>query len=140
MVSEGRVGMGLRAYIAAVLWCLTGSALADAAAPVTLDKVQVQATRLHGVEAFDVPASISVAGFGTGLDRANASVSEVLAQVPGAARARAAESGPGYATVDPWVWCTFDLWRARVAPVCRWRARDHARRAGPGLAFLARRR
>jgi len=83
MVSKGRIGMGLRAYIAAALWGLTGSALADAAAPVTLDKIQVQATRLHGVDAFDVPASISVAGFGTGLDRANASVSEVLAQVPG---------------------------------------------------------
>jgi len=72
-----------------MLWCMGALASMPALAvpqardPVTLDEVQVQATRLQGVEAFDVPASISVARFGDGLDRANASVSEVLAQVPG---------------------------------------------------------
>jgi len=83
MVTEGRAGRGLCAGIAAALCGVVAPALAEVATPVTLDKVQVQATRLQGVEAFDVPASISVAGLGEGLNRANASVSEALAQVPG---------------------------------------------------------
>jgi len=65
-----------------VLLCAAAVA-APQADPVTLDKIEVQAPRLQAVRAFDVPASISVASFAQGLDRANASVSEVLAQVPG---------------------------------------------------------
>jgi len=83
MVSKDGIGMGLRAGMLMALWGLAGPALAEVDSPVLLDKVQVQATRLQGVAAFDVPASISVVGMGEGLDRANASVSEVLGQVPG---------------------------------------------------------
>lgn len=50
---------------------------------VTLDRIVVSSTRLEGVRAFDVPASISVIGLEDGSDRANASVSEALDGVPG---------------------------------------------------------
>ncbi len=55
----------------------------QAASPQTLDRVQVEAARVHAVEAFDLPASLTTV---TALEDANgrgALVSEVLAGVPG---------------------------------------------------------
>jgi len=70
--------------------CLAGALVADLALaaapptdPVTLDRIQVQATRLQDVAAFDAPASLTMIAFANGLDRANASVSEALDRVPG---------------------------------------------------------
>ncbi len=49
----------------------------------TLDRIVVTSTRLEGVPAFDVPASISVIGLDGNVHGANASVSEALDGVPG---------------------------------------------------------
>jgi len=84
MANHTCVGKRLSWWIAAAFSGLSAPVLAEALADaVTLDKVQVQATRLQAVRAFDVPASISVAQLGEGLDRSNASVSEALANIPG---------------------------------------------------------
>src|SRR5690554_6941736 len=53
------------------------------AAAVTLDRIVVQAARLRGVNAFDMPASATVVSLDGDADRADADVSEVLRGIPG---------------------------------------------------------
>src|SRR5690554_4024853 len=50
---------------------------------VTLDRIVVQAARLRGVNAFDMPASATVVSLDGDADRADADVSEVLRGIPG---------------------------------------------------------
>ncbi|MGO1719330.1 MAG: TonB-dependent receptor family protein, partial [Luteimonas sp.] len=57
-----------------------GNAGADA---VTLDRIVVQAARLRGVNAFDMPASATVVPLDGDASRADADVSEVLRGIPG---------------------------------------------------------
>src|SRR5690554_2237009 len=53
------------------------------AAAVTLDRIVVQAARLRGVNAFDMPASATVVPLDGDASRADADVSEVLRGIPG---------------------------------------------------------
>src|SRR5690554_7710671 len=50
---------------------------------VTLDRIVVQAARLRGVNAFDMPASATVVPLAGDASRADADVSEVLRGIPG---------------------------------------------------------
>src|SRR5690606_2109245 len=50
---------------------------------VTLDRVVVEASRLRGVNAFDMPASATVVSLDGDANRADADVSEVLRGIPG---------------------------------------------------------
>src|SRR5690554_5384840 len=50
---------------------------------VTLDRIVVQAARLRGVNAFDMPASATVVPLDGDASRADADVSEVLRGIPG---------------------------------------------------------
>ena len=61
----------------------------EAPDPVTLDRVQVTSARLHGVSAFDVPASLTTIELDGTEARPGIGISEALAGVPGlAARER----------------------------------------------------
>lgn len=72
-----RIGLGV--LISAAL-----PALAQTAAPTsTLGTVQVQAARVHAVDDFDLPASLTTINLGSDGNGRSAQVSEALAGVPG---------------------------------------------------------
>ncbi len=74
-----RIGNGLICMLAAIP--LTHAQ--TAADPVVLDRISVHATRLHGVSAFDVPASVERVELRDDANRAGAIASEPLAGIPG---------------------------------------------------------
>src|SRR5207253_2814047 len=70
--------------LALPLLLLPGLAAADTAAPVEpLDTITVSATRLRSVADFDVPASITTIALDADNSRADVSVTESMAGIPG---------------------------------------------------------
>jgi iron complex outermembrane receptor protein len=73
-----------RSLILLTSFFICAEALAQAGVdPVTLERVQVQATRLHGVSAFDTPASLDSIELRDDSSSAGVNVSERLAGIPG---------------------------------------------------------
>ena len=86
MHSLSRLSLALAGLLAGTP-LLASSPANDAAGAATdaatLDRVVVQASRLRGVNAFDMPASASVVSLENDANRADADVSEVLRGIPG---------------------------------------------------------
>jgi iron complex outermembrane receptor protein len=73
----------LTALLCLLRFASTAHAQAHADEAVTLDRIQVNATRLVGVSNFDTPASIDTVSLGGDDNGSNAGVSDVLRGIPG---------------------------------------------------------